>query len=352
VDIVAVRPSELSRDDVALWSAFQAGQGDLSSPFLSAHWPRYVEMAETSAASRVRVAVIRDGGRTRGFLPVAIRGGIATAAGAPVCACQGVVAEPGLALDAGLLINALGVSRIDIAQAPLSQAAFAPHLRSLGTSWIARLPFGYDVYAADKALESNILETLDRRRQIADRDAGGVLFTPVSRALSDFTRLGIWRHENHVRAGKIDAFAALWAQQLLHELFSSRDPSFGGALFTLHFGDTLAAAQFHLMGGQTIHAWLGAQNPAFDRHSPTLLLTQEILRWMDDTAYTALNLGPGGAAHLRRLANDGCDIGRGFVGRPGGAALLRRAARSLPLGAVSGLPARALRRMAAIGALR
>jgi len=359
MDIEIVRPSDLSREEVAQWAEWQDGCAELSSPFLSAEWPRYIETAQTQEASKVRVVVLHEVGRIHGFLPTTIKGGAASPAGAPFNLAQGLIADRDAEIDARALIAGLPIGRYDFTHVRQSQATFALHMRGLATSWIARLPFGYEIYAADKADEGDTLPRLDERSLVASRTWGEAVFTAVSRSTTDFERLIGWKRDRLREAGQTDVFAASWAQHLLRELFASRDPSFGGALFTLHFGDTLAAAQFHLMGKSAINAWISAENPAFADAAPGEMLLHDTLRWMDDTAYTAFEFGVTEAPALHALANDSREIGHGFVGRPSRAALtrgaayhLREAAERLPLGRVGAFAGRAMQRFDDRRALR
>ena len=77
VDIDIIRPSDLSTAEVERWTALQAADAELASPFLSAHWPIAVERAQTSAASGVRVAILHQGGKVRGFFPARVQGATA-----------------------------------------------------------------------------------------------------------------------------------------------------------------------------------------------------------------------------------------------------------------------------------
>ena len=53
-----------------------------------------------------------------------------------------------------------------------------------------------------------------------------------------------------------DILGAGRTTRLVEALFERQDRDFGSALFTLHLGDRLAAARFHLYSGATIHGWL------------------------------------------------------------------------------------------------
>ncbi|HEX3406238.1 MAG TPA: cellulose biosynthesis protein CelD, partial [Caulobacteraceae bacterium] len=90
-----------------------------------------------------------------------------------------------------------------------------------------------------------------------------------------------------------------------------------------------------------------------------LLLFQDVLKWMDERPYDRLDLGYGDYRFKRELSNLQRPLMHGFVGVPSAASLLReaaygvrRAAEALPLGAVSALPGKAMRRIDLIRGLR
>lgn len=359
MDIDVVRPGELTGEEIARWLALQEAGPDLQSPFLSPCWPRAVEQAQTSELSNVRVAVLHEGGKVCGYFPAKIQGGAAMPAGAPMCDYQALVTEPGVEVDMREVLSALGVGRYDFYNVPVSQKAFEGDFRGTAPSWITNLPFGYDVYAAEKKEESGVIKDLDKRRRKAERELGKVTFTAFSRSRTDFDQMLAWKREQYRATSQTDIFDTSWTLRLLRSLFAGRDPAFGGALFTLHIGDELAAAQFHLMGKQVIHAWMIAHDDRFEKVSPGLLLFQDIMRWMDDTPFTSIDYGTGDYRFKKQLANAACTVGHGFVGRPSASTLIRTAAygvrdiaERLPLGKVSELPGKAMRRMDLIRGLR
>jgi CelD/BcsL family acetyltransferase involved in cellulose biosynthesis len=136
---------------------------------------------------------------------------------------------------------------------------------------------------------------------------------------------------------------------LIEALFERRDSDFGGALFTLHIGDRLAA----------VHGRLIAHAPEFEHYSPSLLLFQDILKWMVGEPYRRLDLGCGDYRFKRELSKATQETRHGFVGVESPATLLRgvayrlrEAAEGLPLGGVSALPGKAMRRYDLLRALR
>ena len=350
VDVVA--PSALSAADLARWSALQAADPALDSPFLSPGWALAAERSQPRDGG-VRVAVIREGGRAVGFLPVRVAGAVAMPAGAPMNDYQGLVCEPGSLIDPRRLVHALGVQRLDFSYMPLDQTAFAPYMRGTCLSYVIETPDGYEAYAAArKAAGSGVIKDIDKRRRKVEREVGPVRFTAQEPSSDILDQLLAWKREQYRATGQTDVFATPWTVGLLYDLFNARQDGFGAALFTLHIGDTLAAAQLNLLGRHTIHSWIIAHEDTFERYSPGLILFQDILKWMDGTPHRALDLGAGDYRFKLQLATLHKPVAHGFVGRFSPAALLRgaqygmcAAAEALPLGAVSQLPAKAMRRM-------
>jgi len=353
LEIEIVRPSGLSVDDLAAWSALQNADPALDSPFLSPGWVQAVERAQRARRGDVQVAVLRDGSAARGFFPARVTGFTAMAAGAPMSDYQALVAAPGIALNPRHLIEALGVHRLDFSYMLADQAVFAPHMRGQGISYLLDLSQGYAGYAGQRrAAGSGLLKDLDKRRRKAEAEVGAITFTAHSRSRTDFERMVEWKRAQLQATGQTDIFQTDWTLTLMRDLFARRDPDFGGVLFTLHLGGELAAVHFHLRGRHTIHAWIIAHDQAFDRFSPGLLLFQDIARWMDETPFKVLDLGAGDYRFKQQLANRHRMVAHGFVGRPSPLSLLRQAqygvrnaAESLPLGRISALPGKAMRRM-------
>lgn len=364
LQIEVVRPQDLTPARLVRWSALQAAQGpDFDSPFLSPHWARAVERAQGRAAGDdrgVRVAVVRQGEADVAFLPVQVAGLTALPAGAPLCDYQGLVAAPGLEISARDLVAALGVQRLDFCHMLAASQPFAAFGRGSDRSQVVSLAHGYEAYAAERrAAGVGLLKDCDKKRRKVEREAGPVVFTPFSRAGADFDQLVAWKRAQLRATGQFDIFAPGWTQRLFRDLFASRDPDFGGALFTLHIGGRLAAVHLHLRGGGAIHAWMIAHEAEFERYSPGLLLFQDILRWMETTPYHRLDLGTGDYRFKRELSNTQVEVAHGFVGVRSPATLLRQAAyglrhaaEALPLGGVSQLPAKAMRRMDRLRGLR
>jgi CelD/BcsL family acetyltransferase involved in cellulose biosynthesis len=339
VDVDVLRPKCLPSDLAARWRELQRTNRAWDSPFLTPCWARSVEAARGDDS--VRVVVVSEGDEPRAFLSATTGRMTAIAAGGAMCDYE-------------------GVGRYDFSHILEEAQAFAPYGRGESRSWIIDLPDGYEAYAAGRRAEGvSALKEFDRKRRKVEREVGPTRFTARATSKADFDRMIALKRDQYHATGQTDVFAAGWTLRLVEALFGLEAPGYGGQFFTLHFGDELAAVQFHLVGEHTIHAWMIAHEPAFERYSPGLLLFQDILRWMDGGPYDRLDLGYGDYRFKRELSNTQQTLIHGFVGDASAASLVReaaygvrRVAEALPLGRASELPAKAMRRLDLLRGLR
>ena len=355
IDVVSA--PDLSPANADRWSRLQAGVPRLDSPFLSPLWTTAVARARAATGEKpcdIKVAILRtDDGCPVGFLPVRIRQGVAMPVGAPMCDYQALVGAPGVAVDPRGLLTALGVSRLDFCHMQADDETLARHGRGHTDSWIVEVPDGYAAYEAQrKAAGCGVLKDIDKKRRKAEREVGPAVFTALSDDRVAFDQLVAWKRGQLVATGQTDYFKTPWVMKLVEDLFASREAGFGGALYTLHLGGELAAVHLHLRGVHTIHGWLIAHNPAFERYSPGLMLFQDILKAMHGGGFTHLDLGAGDYRFKRELSNARQTVVFGFFGALSPATFVRSAAygvrqmaEALPLGRVSELPGKAMRRI-------
>jgi CelD/BcsL family acetyltransferase involved in cellulose biosynthesis len=352
-DVEAVAPAALDPVDRAAWLGLQQAHPALGSPFLSPDWAETLAALDGPDRRGARVAVLRRDGQAVGFLPTRVARFTAMPLGSPFCDYQGMVAAPDLLVDPKRIVQALGVSRLDLHNALADQAVFAPHFRNRDRSWVIDLSAGYDAFAADRRQAGvDILQDCAKKRRKIEREHGPLTFTPLCADRAAFDQLFAWKRTQLVATRQTDIFQTPWAKALMEATFAARGPGFGGALFTLHARDRLIAVQFALRGRDVLHAWMIAHESDFARYSPGLLLMAEILRWAPGAGYRELDLGPGPYRFKESLSNAPRLIAGGFVGLPSAAALVRAAeyrvcsvAEALPLGAASQLPGKVMRRL-------
>lgn len=356
--IDVLRPSELTPEHLSAWRAFQAADPALAGPFLTPDWPVAVERA---GGGDVRVAIQSNGsGAPQAFL--AVRRGSVTAmpAGAPLCDAQAVIAAPGVQADMPALLGALKVQRFDFTHARATDRALAPGFRGRAETHYVDLTLGWGGYQAElKARKSELLRDAGRRTRRAEKESGPVRFTADNTSLEDLRQVLAWKREQYRETRQTDVLRPAWSRRLLEQLFETRDPAFGTRFSTLHVGDRLACGHLALCAGDVCYAWFIAHHCDFARHSPGLVLMVELTRTlMTEGRWREFDLGPGDYLFKQRLCNAARPLAYGFVGRPSAATAFRSAAYRLrgwaeaaPLGRVSALPGKAMRRWDVIRAL-
>lgn len=351
---------ELPAEVRSAWSTAQAGETRFDSPFLSPLWAQAVARARGPANSTKVVVQYDKAGDPAAFLAVRKRGSTAMPVGAPMSDYQALVTRDGFRADPRAMLQALGVSRYDFCHMQAQDPAFQGHARGQCVSWVIEVADGYAAYEAErKAAGVGALKDIDKKRRKVEREVGPTRFTALSDSRADFEQLIAWKRAQLAATGQTDLFRTGWVMRLMDDLLETRDPAFGGGLYTLHLGDELAAVHFHLRGGGTIHGWMIAHDPKFERYSPGLLLFQDILRSLDGGPYKRLDLGAGDYRFKRELSNHQQAVMFGFLGAPSVSTLARTAiyglrgmAEALPLGPVSALPGKAMRRIDVLRGLR
>jgi CelD/BcsL family acetyltransferase involved in cellulose biosynthesis len=350
IDIVP--PNDLTPQDIAAWRALQAADSNLASPYLSPDWVRTVAAADGPDRKGARVVVLRAAGEAVGFLPVRVGRVTARPVGAPLCDYQGLVARKGVRVDPQAIVRALGVARLDFTHLLADQATFAPFMRGEGLSQVIDISEGYEAYAEARRAESSILKDTSKKLRKLEREAGPVEFIPLSDSMEDFDRLIALKRAQYRATRQTDIFEAGWPLEVVRGLFARRDPDFGGALFVLKVGGAPAALHFALRAGPILHCWFIAHDHGFDRYSPGVALIDQMMRWGAANGVREFDLGPGDYRFKLQLANRTRTVAHGFVGQVSPATLVRRAqygvrtlAEALPLGRVSALPGKAMRRI-------
>ena len=97
-----IRPDELSAAERVLWSEFAAAGPHCDSPFMSL---RYV-LTAGAIAPEAKIAVVRQGGETVGFLPFQRRGGMLQPLGAPLTDYHGLITRPGVTVELAHVVKA------------------------------------------------------------------------------------------------------------------------------------------------------------------------------------------------------------------------------------------------------
>jgi len=340
-----IHPKELGPVEIGLWRAHQHAQPGAQSPYLTPDWAQVVGGARDDA----RVVTIGGG---RGFFAgQRLSRFAAMGLGAPIADYQGVVAEPGLAIDASLLCRALKVGRIDLTHVPEGSTPLIAG--GAEGSWIAETNSSRDLYeAALKSRRGEFVRQADKKARKFARERGAPEFRAASTSAEDFATLIAWKNAQLARTGQPQIWAAPWVRTVLDACFAARDTRFAGQLFTMHIDARLVGAAFGLRSGGVLHVWLIAHDPAFDSYSPGVQLARWLIGWAGDQGIAEVDFGPGDYQFKRQLSTTQRQVQRGVICGMSVSGAVRRAENAVraqleraPHAALAALPGKAMRRI-------
>ncbi|MEE2525492.1 GNAT family N-acetyltransferase [Hyphobacterium sp. HN65] len=352
VKSVSIR--DLSQAQLEQWRDWACQDGQPVSPYLL---PDFA-IAVANVRSDVQVALISEDDETIGYFAYHAprRLGIRPV-GSPMSDYQGVVTKPGTSFCAGDFLTRIGGGFMAFENWWNGSDCASMDTRERDGSVVVDLSDGPDAYfEGRKAAHKSQFKKIERRRRNAERDFGPLRLQsgdPDGRLLDTLTS---WKSEQYDRTGKLDVFNVGWARQLIENLNRLEDPAFRGEVYSLWFGDHLAAVEFGLRASGVYHSWFPAYDERFAKVSPGLLLLHEIFHAAPEFGLSRVDLGKGGAHYKTYYASYEVPLDTGRAIAPSFAALgirtwdIAETAASILPGKLSELPARARRRWAQISA--
>lgn len=345
-----IHPKELGPAEIARWREHQRANIALRSPYLTPEWAQLIGAARDDA----RLCVV-DGGA--GYLGVQrLSRFAAMGLGAPIADYQGLIGDADLRVEPRALCRALGVGRIDIANAT---AGTLVNPAGEDGSWIAEVSGGRDLYeAALRRRRGEFVRQTDKKARKFAREFGPLEFRARAADRGDFETLIAWKNAQLRRAGQPQVWTRPWVRRVLDACFDARLPEFGGVFFTLHARDQLAAAAFCLRSKRVLHLWLLGHDAAYDSYSPGLQLARQAIHWAAEDGFTEVDFGAGDYQYKRQLSTTQRMLGRGVIAGASWSGAVRRTAHALrahierlPQPRLAALPGKAMRRLDLVRAL-
>lgn len=346
-----IRASELSNDQIALWTQFQDQDATLASPYFSCHF--------TLAVGRVRgdsfVGIIEDGGKIVGFFPFQLQErGIGKPIGGPVSDYHGVIAARDAELNALDLLSACGLYIYDFNHMLAAQSTFQPFLHATAISPYLDLSRGYDAYVSERQRQgSTVVNTrMATKWRTLERDLGPLRFELHDLDVNSLKTLMYWKSRQYSATRATDVFSFEWPVRLLEEIYSIKEQNFAGLMSTIYAGDRLIAAHMGMRSRDVWHYWFPAYDVECSKFSPGLRLLVEMAKSAESQGLKVIDLGKGEAEYKIRLSNGFIVVGEGYVARPSLVSLARKFRRTteaifgaLPLGPISMWPKKFFRRL-------
>jgi CelD/BcsL family acetyltransferase involved in cellulose biosynthesis len=341
----------LTAADVGAWRALGAADARQGSPFLAPEFAQAVGRVRADA----RVLLARDAaGAARLILPMQLAvSGLARPLGAPMCDVNGPI---GALEDQALLSQALaraGVAAYTFSGWTGAAGLSGVKVRAREGSAVADLRRGFDAWLeAQRELHPKHFKKMRRLARQGEKDFGLETVTFGPAAPEELATLIGWKREQFARTRRHDVLSAGWTLGLLEECASQSDRDFGGVMAILRYRGRIAAAEFGLRSGSTLHGWIAGYDPAYASCSPGLVLQERLLERAAAAGVLTAVLGTGEDHYKKRYASfyapvdDGVVTAAGLAGGPRAmAAGLLHVVEQGRFGAASRLARRTRRRL-------
>lgn len=313
-------PRALSESDAQTWRGFCQAEPAFANPLLGPEFARIVGEVREDA----RVAVLRRGGRTIGFLPFhASAAGFAQPIGAAFSDYHALVSAPGEKIDGGEALAAAGVSGLRLSGLIDPHGVFPSASPSDFEGYViepAGPPEGY--YARLQEANAKRFKNWRRLQSKLEREWGEVVLTPDDRSPEVLDQLIEWKRDQFRRTGAHDMLRPDWAQALFRRILEARGDA-RGVLISLTAGDKLVAGHFGLAVDRRAHAWLSVFNPDCAACGPGQILILRLAEVMPALGLESYDLSPGYAHYKAPFATRVVEVREALAtaeGRAGAAA--------------------------------
>lgn len=336
---------ELNGELIEQWSALQASNPDLCSPYFC---PEF-----TAAVAAVRedvfVGVLEEGNRVTGFFPFQ-RG--ALGAGKPVGGrlsdYHGVIAAREAAWDVRELLRGCRLRSWDFDHLIASQAPFAEFHAARDESPILDLSAGFAAYEQKlKDAGSGQLKNVYRMMRKLAEGHGPYRFDFHSTSKQVLGQVIDWKAAQCRTTGSFDYFALDWTRELVEQIQETQTPHFGGLLSAIFAGDELVAAHFGMRSGSVWHWWFPTYNEKFADYSPGVILLIEAAKAAAANGIRHIDLGKGMSLYKKRVMTGSIAIAEGRIEVPSALSVMRKAresaesfVRQTPLKHIAKIPGR------------
>jgi CelD/BcsL family acetyltransferase involved in cellulose biosynthesis len=314
MNITVTSPLDLGDSDIKRWHELQATDPSLANPFLA---PEFT-LGVARFRDDVRVAVVEDGGQTVAFFPYERHaGGIGHPVGFLLTDLQGIVAEPGLALDPKQLLRACKLGVWDFDHLIAGQQMFAPYHQVTRVEPIIDLSKGFAAWSEEaRKLAPKTHKTIKYKERKLGRDVGDVSYTFASTDPADLRLLMDWKSAQYQRTGRTDRFARPWIVRLVEHF---HETGFG-VLSVLRAGDQPISLHLGLrgVGEHSQHAmagWFPAYDTEFAKFSPGMIGHMALAEAAAANGITEIWMGRGGKEFKEWLKSREIPIAEGRVTR-------------------------------------
>ena len=326
--ISVIRPGELGPAEISAWHAMQDADARLVNPFLCPEFAVVIGRSRPAA----RVAVLTEPSGPVGFFPFE-RGrlGAATAIGAGLSDCQGLVHAPGAQWDPAELLRACGIDAWHFDHLAAGQRPFAGYQEATAASPVMDLSEGFSAFAAaSQARSPRFWRDLGRKTRKMEREVGVLKLAADSSSEQDLRALMGWKSAQYQRTGRTDRFARPAIVEIVRNLMAYRSGPFRGLLSVLYAGGVPVAGHFGIAYGGVLAEWFPGYDSEYARYSPGLIQLVRMAQETGSLGVRLIDLGKGDMRYKDELKNYDLTVAEGTVVRASVMAVLHRAAAAPP----------------------
>ena len=263
----------------------------------------------------VQVAVLEQDGRAAGFFPFQrVSPGVGRSPGLRLCDFQGLVAPPGLELDAVALLRACGLQAWHFDHLLEEQAAWRGWHVTRSESPYVDLREGYEAYLAGRrAAGAGWVSQVARKARKMGREVGELRFVYDTRDPAVLAQVLSWKSAQRERTLTDDMLQHDWVCEGLDRMLTACAPTFACVLSALYAGPHLVAGHLGLRSGRSLHVWFPAFDLAYEKYSPGLVMFTEMFRAAADAGLERVDLGKGGDRYKQSMGSASVWVAEGSV---------------------------------------
>ena len=306
---------DLKRPEISRWHEIVDGRPEFRSPFLQFEYAREVGLS----CPGVRVGVIGSGETPAGFWPLQeeSRSRIAIPVGGPLNGLQGLLADPGLAVQPCRLLSEAGLSGWKFSHQLPEQAEFAPYAFESLESPLIDVSQGFAPYLEERLSRGhtnrNITNTQRKKRRLA-RDAGDVSVETRCLDPGILDTLISWKRVQLQETARRDPFHRFpWVNGFLVRCLELEDPRFRAEMFVLRANQAPIAMLYGFRSFENYHGVFLGFDRRYASFSPGIILLVELAKAAQELGIDFINLGKGDEFYKKTLESRSLLVSTGLV---------------------------------------
>lgn len=308
LDVETLHPRELAEADLRMWRDMAAAEPAFDSPLLGPDFALAVGVVRDDA----RVAVIRRGAETLGFLPHHRRpGAMARAIGSPLADYHGLVSRPDADLTGAQVLGAADLTAFRYTGLIDPYGVFGQGEMKTAHVIALRNTDAETYLEAVRAASPKKIKNWRRLDNKLEREIGTIELVAGDTSREAFDQLIAWKREQLERTGVHDFLRPEWTRGLMLDLFQKQTGPFQGLMITLYAGGELVAGHFGVRLDGVYHPWIASTNPAHGEWSPGQIFFMRAIAAMPGLGLHRYDLGPGHDHYKGAYALSQIQIGDG-----------------------------------------